>query len=92
MVSRQQCAFVQFTSRAAAEGAAERSFNKLILQGRRLNIKWGRAQAQQATIKKDGSETDSKLEPVPGLPGGEGGTFQHLIASSCYQRLYQQTP
>ncbi len=32
MVSRQQCAFVQFTTRSSAEAAAEKSFNKLILQ------------------------------------------------------------
>ena len=70
MVSRQQCAFVQFTTRAAGESAAERSFNKLIIQGRRLNIKWGRAQAQQSMPKKDGEDIGKKLEPVPGLPGG----------------------
>ena len=46
------------------------SFNKLIIHGRRLNIKWGRSQAQQSTGRKDG-EMDRKLEPVPGLPGGK---------------------
>ncbi|XP_002741428.1 pre-mRNA-splicing factor RBM22-like [Saccoglossus kowalevskii] len=71
VVARQQCAFVQFTTRQSSELAAERSFNKLIMNGRRLNIKWGRSQAQQALMgKKDGEFKDIvQLEPVPGLPG-----------------------
>ncbi|XP_063443944.1 pre-mRNA-splicing factor RBM22-like [Mytilus trossulus] len=70
IVTKQQCAFVQFTTRAAAETAAEKSFNKLILGGRRLTIKWGKSQAQQgAPVKKDGEEDEAELEPVPGLPG-----------------------
>ena len=72
MVTKQQCAFVQFTTRTAAEAASERSFNKLIIKGRRLNIKWGRSQGQQGlVVKKDGVEADKPLEPVPGLPGGK---------------------
>ena len=67
LVPRQQCAFIQFTSRNAAEQAAEKSFNKIILKGRRLNIKWGRAQAQQNEPKVDDKD-QIKLAPVPGLP------------------------
>lgn len=68
MVPRQNCAFVCFTSRASAETAAERSFNKLILKGRRLKIMWGKAQGQQPVPGKQGGIS---LTPVPGLPGGE---------------------
>ena len=54
--------------------AAEGSFQKLIIKGRRLNVKWGKSQAQQGQIgsgKKDGENDDQpKYEPVPGLPGG----------------------
>ncbi len=39
-------------------------------QGRRLNIKWGRAQAQ-VPVKREGEDEESALEPVPGLPGSE---------------------
>lgn len=42
IVQRQQCAFIQFATRPSAETAAEKSFNKLIINGRRLNVKWGR--------------------------------------------------
>lgn len=50
----------------AAELAAERSFNKLILQGRRLKVMWGRSQGQAPPDSK----SSVKLTPVPGLPGG----------------------
>lgn len=66
MVPRQNCAFVCFTSRAAAETAAERSFGKLILKGRRMKIMWGKSQGQQPAPGKLGG---TSLAPVPGLPG-----------------------
>jgi len=67
MVPRQQCAFIQYTQRSAAEAAAERTFNKLILGGRRLTIKWGRSQGRQTVSATE--VTREILEPVPGLPG-----------------------
>ncbi|KRT78378.1 RNA binding protein, partial [Oryctes borbonicus] len=67
IVPKQQCAFVQYTTRAAAETAAEKTFNKLILGGRRLTIKWGRSQGRIGTgIVNPNAEV---YEPVPGLPG-----------------------
>lgn len=44
VVPRQQCGFVQFTKRSAAEEAAEKTFNKLVLGGRKLTIKWAHSQ------------------------------------------------
>lgn len=71
LVQRQQCAFIQFATRQGAELAAEKSFNKLIINGRRLVVKWGRSQAAKGTDVKEGySEMGTKLEPVPGLPSG----------------------
>lgn len=64
LVPRQQCAFVQYTKRAAAELAAEKTFNKLVLHGRKLTIKWAHSQAKQNTVAK----TDRRYEPIPGLP------------------------
>ena len=70
LVPRQQCAFIQYTSRGAAEIAAERTFNKLLLQGRRVTIKWGRSQARQGVPgNRDVEGNMRELEPVPGLPG-----------------------
>ncbi|KAA0709775.1 Pre-mRNA-splicing factor RBM22 RNA-binding motif protein 22 [Triplophysa tibetana] len=69
LVQRQQCAFIQFSTRQGAELAAEKSFNKLIINGRRLVVKWGRSQAAKGTDVREGySEMGTKLEPVPGLP------------------------
>lgn len=66
LVPKQQCAFVQYTTRVAAETAAEKTFNKLILGGRRLTIKWGRSQARAGPSTTQSAEN---YEPVPGLPG-----------------------
>lgn len=68
LVPKQQCAFVQYTTRAAAETAAEKTFNKLILGGRRLAIKWGRSQGR-AGSSLVGAPLSEQYEPVPGLPG-----------------------
>lgn len=68
IVAKQQCAFVQFTNRIAAEKAAEKSFNKVIIQGQRVNIKWGRSQAQAQTAIEEKVREGRKLDPVPGLP------------------------
>ncbi|XP_037509939.1 LOW QUALITY PROTEIN: pre-mRNA-splicing factor RBM22-like [Rhipicephalus sanguineus] len=73
MLARQQCAFVQFTNRVSAELAADKTFNKLILGGRRLVIKWGTPAGRQATPSgpegTEGRPSGPPLEPVPGLPG-----------------------
>uniref|UniRef100_A0A8C4X1V9 Pre-mRNA-splicing factor RBM22 n=1 Tax=Eptatretus burgeri TaxID=7764 RepID=A0A8C4X1V9_EPTBU len=73
VVPRQQCAFVQFTLRTAAEQAAEKSFNKLIIRGRRLHIKWGRSQGAPRPRDEGAdpnlTESGIRMEPVPGLPG-----------------------
>lgn len=66
LVPKQQCAFVQYTTRSAAETAAEKTFNKLILGGRRLTIKWGRSQGRTGPSIVHHPEN---YEPVPGLPG-----------------------
>ncbi len=66
MVTRQNCAFVTYTTREAAETAAERTYNKLIVKGRRLKILWGKSQSEKPKVGDGGV----KLTPVPGLPGG----------------------
>ncbi|XP_054726815.1 pre-mRNA-splicing factor RBM22 [Anastrepha obliqua] len=63
LVPRQQCAFVQYTKRGASELAAERTFNKLVLHGRKATIKWAHSQAKQSGLAK----TDRRFE-VPAVP------------------------
>nr|CAG4640899.1 EOG090X0770 [Eulimnadia texana] len=68
IVSRQQCAFVTFVHRSAAEQAAEGSYNKLVIQGRRLVIRWGKSQGKQNAPGVAGTEGAQQFAPVPGLP------------------------
>ncbi|XP_055335218.1 pre-mRNA-splicing factor RBM22-like [Paramacrobiotus metropolitanus] len=67
LVHKQHCAFVEYTTRQAAELAADQSFNKVTLHGIRLNVRWAKPQSKQ----KEGGTGDprEKLPFVPGLPG-----------------------
>lgn len=68
-VAHQNCAFIQYTTRAAAEIAAESTYGRLTLGGQKLNVRWGHAQA-----RKDKESTnlaamkETKMKPTPGLP------------------------
>jgi len=71
LLSGKGCGFVQFTTRESAELATEKTFNKLVLKGRRITIRWGRPQAQQNVASQlgGGGRTQRQFDPVPGLPG-----------------------
>ncbi|CAL9109343.1 unnamed protein product [Musa acuminata var. zebrina] len=47
MVLQRACAFVTYTTRDAAEKAAEELANKLVIKGLRLKLMWGRPQASK---------------------------------------------
>ena len=71
---KQSCAFVQFTQREAAERAAKECFNKLVIDGKRLTVKWGKPPSAQASTGRAGdivSGYEASYEPVPGLPTGK---------------------
>jgi len=65
MAPKQSCAFVQFTRRGAAELAAEKSFNKVVIKGRKLTIRWGKSQGKQT----ESAGGPMAVPAVPGLPG-----------------------
>ncbi|XP_023609895.1 pre-mRNA-splicing factor RBM22 isoform X2 [Myotis lucifugus] len=69
VVQRQQCAFIQFATRQAAEVAAEKSFNKLIVNGRRLNVKWGSSSPSSCSR---GRSLCQLLQPAPQWPSSCG--------------------
>jgi len=54
VVPKQSCAFVQFTQRDAAERAAKETFNKLVIDGKRLSVKWGKPPSAQANSGRAG--------------------------------------
>jgi len=47
LVPQQNCAFVTYTTRAAAEDAAEKLFNKFYVKGCFLKVSWGKPPAAQ---------------------------------------------
>ena len=59
--------FLQYTRRSAAEVAAEKTFNKLTIKGKKLSIRWGKSQGKQDAIQASGSGI--AVPQVPGLPG-----------------------
>ena len=56
----------QYTRRSAAELAAEKTFNKLTIKGKKLSIRWGKSQGKQDAIA---AGPVLALPQVPGLPG-----------------------
>merc|ERR1719427_38111 len=68
VASSKNCGFVCYTTRAAAEYAAERSYNKAIIKGKRVKILWGKSQEELSAGKGD-KDKEAKYENVPGLPG-----------------------
>jgi len=66
LVAKQGCAFVQFNKRSAAELAAEKTFNKLVIRGLKLTIRWGKSQGKQTAIAHDATQAQ---DPAPGFPG-----------------------
>eukprot|EP00092_Neocalanus_flemingeri_P041763 GFUD01045488.1.p1 GENE.GFUD01045488.1~~GFUD01045488.1.p1 ORF type:complete len:393 (-),score=140.32 GFUD01045488.1:170-1348(-) len=64
LVGKQGCAFIQFTKRSSAESAAEKTFNKLLIRGSKVTIRWGKSQGKTAAI---GTSPDQGMgQMVPG--------------------------
>ncbi|KAK6044069.1 hypothetical protein COOONC_18426 [Cooperia oncophora] len=80
LLEAKSCAFIQFTTRESCEMAAERSFNKLILKGRRIVIRWGQPQSQKADEQRT-------INPVPSLPNPCPVPEDLAPSSSKRQRL-----
>ncbi|KAJ6223440.1 hypothetical protein RDWZM_001985 [Blomia tropicalis] len=73
VVRKSNCAFVQFTTRTAAESAINQSFQKLVINGTRLAIRWGKSQGKRKEDEEEqerlGSSTKlQKVAAIPGLP------------------------
>ncbi|CAD6193516.1 unnamed protein product [Caenorhabditis auriculariae] len=64
VLEQKGCAFIEYTTREAAERAAERSFNKAFINGRRLTIRWGQPQAQKSAENAE----RAMINPVPSVP------------------------
>ena len=86
IVRKSNCAFVQYTTRLAAEMAMETAFQKLTIHGFRLAIRWGKSQGK----RKDDDDSDKlgsstklqKVATIPGLPVGTPDYFGLMAPSS----------
>jgi pre-mRNA-splicing factor RBM22/SLT11 len=69
VVPHQNCAFITYTTRTAAEAAAEALFNKCFVNGVFLRISWGKPASAQPSYATDNQDTYFSL-PVapPGIP------------------------
>lgn len=56
MVLQRACAFVTYTTREAAEKAAEELSNKLVIKGLRLKLMWGKPQAPKSETENQGDD------------------------------------
>lgn len=72
VVARSLYAFVQFTTRSAAEKAIEMSFQKLNIKDQRLTVRWGKSQGKRNEEDFDapGPSKMQKVATIPGLPTG----------------------
>ncbi|KAI1714603.1 RNA recognition motif domain-containing protein [Ditylenchus destructor] len=66
MLPQKCCAFIEFTTRAGAEVAAERTFEQLVLKGQKLKVRWG--QPPRARNQAKPADSAANLAPVPNLP------------------------
>jgi len=64
MVPQKCCAFVQFTTREAAERATEKSFDQLTLKNQRIRIRWG---ASRSDTNQQRNAQNQELDPVPNI-------------------------
>ncbi|XP_065845132.1 pre-mRNA-splicing factor RBM22-like [Oscarella lobularis] len=90
IVPRQNCAFLTYTTRDAAERAAEATFNKLVINGSRVKILWGKSKSggQGAAGRKpiDLAPVDGLPMPIPPPPGIGGGDEDGTSASSSSRK------
>jgi len=73
MVPRQCCAFVTFVKREVAEEAASKLHRILDINGKRVNLMWGRPQVSAQSQASADMTTAGTARSMPGMSGGAGG-------------------
>ncbi|CAN6842402.1 hypothetical protein Bca4012_033492 [Brassica carinata] len=68
ILAEKACAFVTYTTREGAEKAAEELSNKLVVNGQRLKISWGRPQAPRTDPDGGGSQQQGGVAHTGLLP------------------------
>lgn len=66
IVRKQNCAFITYASRSDCESAIEKSFQKLLIQGQKLAVRWGKP-----ISKRSAPDDEDRPVKLPVLPGTE---------------------
>ena len=77
LVPQRACAFVSYTTREAAEKAAEELSNRLIVKGLRLKLMWGKPQVPKGDTED--SETAADQQPQGAI--SHGGMLPRSVIS-----------
>ncbi|KAJ6812256.1 zinc finger CCCH domain-containing protein 49-like [Iris pallida] len=76
MVLQRACAFVTYTTREAAEKAAEELSNKLVIKGLRLKLMWGKPQAPRPEVEASAEDEAARQGLV-----AHGGLLPRAVIS-----------
>jgi len=71
MAPRNNCAFVSYTTRDAAEEAAEKLSNRIIIKGIRLKLMWGKPKVRQDPQHGGAGAGDSVIAGPVGVPAAQ---------------------
>jgi len=91
LTHKNHCAFVTFTTRIACEQAAEKSFNKLVIHGKRLTVRWGKSLGTHYDDEDD-PKRGPRTAPVPNLPGPVPLPPQELVSGNDFFNLGGSIP
>ncbi|GMH41395.1 hypothetical protein BSKO_09305 [Bryopsis sp. KO-2023] len=64
VIEHRNCAFVTYTTRQAAEKAAEEMANRLIVKGHRCKLMWGRPQQPRPEVADEGPSSHQAARPM----------------------------
>ena len=89
MVPQRACAFVTYTTREGAEKAADHLANKLVINGLRLKLMWGRPQVAKADMEVGGEKDEDGKSNAGGGILSHGGMLPRALISQQQQHPHQ---
>jgi pre-mRNA-splicing factor RBM22/SLT11 len=94
MLTDRKCAFVEFTTRQAAEAAAEKLHRALVVKGLKLDLDWAKPSVAKAPVDP---AQGGVLLPPPGIKGNAPVpqlpiAMQQRLAASVSNNNYVPTP
>ncbi|XP_002986095.2 zinc finger CCCH domain-containing protein 40 [Selaginella moellendorffii] len=78
LVPQRACAFITYTTREDAEKAAEDLAHKLVVNGVRLKLMWGKPQAAKSDLSSGGGAQEEQSNEDGGAAEQDGGAAYYL--------------